>query len=235
MLLDTLGDGPAMPEVYYKNCPGMEGIELMSPEEKKESIGIIDRLWQQTSDAVMALQAVGLHKQSKNRYLHAFNYIDTILTATDWNNFLNLRLASGAQPEIRRLAQEIEKALACSIPTELGLGEWHLPFYDHEKDSSIPIDTLKGVCAARCARVSYGDIDMLRPVDDDLRLAQRLLTDKHASPFEHVARPMHISEFNLVREVTKLVTDTPAGTYFNSPTYFGNLKGWVSYRRELGI
>lgn len=96
-------------------------------------------------------------------------------------------------------------------------GEWHLPFVtmnhliDGEHYDIMPARDLKRVSAARCARVSYNMPDTNKPssVDDDLRLARRLLKDGHMSPFEHQATPMGLSE------------------------YSGNFKGWRQHRKDI--
>ena len=54
------------------------------------------------------MEKLGIHKQHINRILEPFQYINVIVTATDWDNFLNLRLASDAQPEMQDLARAIK-------------------------------------------------------------------------------------------------------------------------------
>lgn len=75
-----------------------------------------------------AYDAAGYHKQVVNRLLEPFAHINVLITATDWDNFFELRDHADAQPEIQALAQAIKAAFADSKPQLLQPGEWHLPF-----------------------------------------------------------------------------------------------------------
>jgi len=137
-------------------------------------------LWRVAREAALlfhwAGEKLGVHKQSVNRLLEPFQSCRTVLTSTDWGNFLDQRMSSKAQPEMQLLAASIAKALASSEPRTLAKGEWHKPY---DTGGSTPEE-----CSARCARVSY-----LSPFSkQDMDLAQRLVTDKHWGPFEHVAQ-----------------------------------------------
>jgi thymidylate synthase ThyX len=102
-----------------------------------------------------------------------------IITATEWGNFLKLRLDSHSQIEIRDLAEAIRDAMAASAPREIRIGNWHLP-YD---DSGYPDES-----AACCARISYDSHDGGRATPEaNQRLAKMLKGDGHWSPFEHQA------------------------------------------------
>jgi len=65
---------------------------------------------------VRLLSLCGLHKQVANRLLEPFSWVTTVVTATDWENMLNLRDHENAQPEFRILARMIREALATSTP-----------------------------------------------------------------------------------------------------------------------
>jgi phenylpropionate dioxygenase-like ring-hydroxylating dioxygenase large terminal subunit len=73
----------------------------------------------------------------------------------------------------------------------------------------MPIEELKRVSAARCARVSYLTHDGKRDIEKDIELCQRLLSDRHMSPFEHVATPSDDTDFH------------------------ANFRGWRQMRKEL--
>ena len=131
-----------------------------------------------------------------------------IVTATEWDNFFRLRLAENAQPEIRVAAQLMREAIDASRPEPVDIGSWHLPLIQ-EDERSLPIETQKMVSAARCARVSYLTHDGKRDIEKDIELCERLRSDRHLSPFEHVA--------------------TPSG----DAVFHANFRGWVQLRKEI--
>jgi len=161
-----------------------------------------------------SLQEIGLHKQICNRVLEPFLRITTIVTATNWDNFLELRVADDAQPEIQVLAKCIKQALKTSTPVCKKKGEYHLPFIKTRDYLLVFLSFFKGkiftrldkVSAARCARVSYLNHDGKRKsLEEDLAFSNRLLQSKHMSPFEHQAwftYPLRKYQSNL-RNVTQ--------------------------------
>ena len=118
-------------------------------------------------------------KEHVNRILEPYAHVSMIITATEWTNFLKLRLDSHSQIEIRDLAEAIRDAMEASTPRELGIGEWHLPY----GDSGYPDES-----AACCARISYDSHDGGRATPEaNGRLANLLKREGHWSPFEHQA------------------------------------------------
>ena len=87
-------------------------------------------------------------------------------------------------------------------------GEWHTPLLQDD-ERTFDSDTRRRVSAARCARVSYLTHDGTREIGKDLELYERLKTDRHLSPFEHVA--------------------TPAG----DGAFHANFRGWIQMRAEV--
>jgi thymidylate synthase ThyX len=101
----------------------------------------------------------------------------------------------------------------------LRLGDWHLPFIDSRDETKVtptldlepvPLETLKQVSTARCARTSYylPENGKWSTADRDVELCTRLSSSGHWSPFEHVATP---------------VADR---------IYIGNFFSWKQYRKE---
>lgn len=177
MIQDVLDD-PAMPVQWGSNKPGMQaGDEINGQEDAK----YIWRLaMQQAVTSAKDLMRLGLHKQIVNRVLEPFAHISVIITATDWQNFFDLRCHPAADPTMRALAEAMRKAIAETPATDLDAGQWHLPY-----GGSLPES------AARCARVSYLRHDGSAPTNaDDMRLAALLRAERHMSPFEHQAQPM---------------------------------------------
>ena len=127
----------------------------------------------------------GIHKQTLNRALEPWMRIRTLVTATEWENFFQLRLAADAQPEIRNLALAMQDSMDKSFANE---SLYHTPYWDSAFTESEFYTRVAPSCVARCARVSYLKHDLSEPkLSEDLALYQRLHHSGHCSPFEHVA------------------------------------------------
>ena len=100
------------------------------------------------------LLALDVHKQELNRLLEPFLWHTVIVSATEWENFFELRCAPNAQPEIRAAALLMLEAINASVPQTLDYGEWHTPLLQPD-ESVLDLETRRRVSAARCARVSY--------------------------------------------------------------------------------
>ena len=74
------------------------------------------------------LDECGVAKEVCNRLVEPFQLVKVVCTATDWDNFFNLRLHPDADPNICMLAYKMYKAMEESKPIELKVGEWHLPY-----------------------------------------------------------------------------------------------------------
>ena len=207
-LIERVLESPAMPVEWGVNKAGMSANEILA-EERAE---LAKEEWLRARDSavqhVRTLQEFNVHKQVINRVLEPYMWHTVIVTATEWDNFFNLRLAANAQPEIRVAARLMFDAKGNSDPLPIERGAWHLPLVQ-EDERTLPIEVLKKVSAARCARVSYLTHDGKRDIEKDIELCQRLLSDRHMSPFEHVATPAPDTAFH------------------------ANFRGWVQMRKEL--
>jgi hypothetical protein len=154
------------------------------------------------------LQELHVHKQELNRLLEPFLWHTVIVTATEWENFFELRCAANAQPEIRHAARLMREAIQASLPSPLAGGQWHTPLLQPDERDLDP-ETRKRVSAARCARVSYLTHAGQREIAKDLELYARLRSDQHLSPFEHVATPASDRAFH------------------------ANFRGWIQMRAEI--
>lgn len=155
---------------------------------------------------------LGIHKQTVNRVLEPYQFARTVFTMGDaaFNDFLVLRLAPNAQPEMQALALAMREAKDVDVkPRDDG---YHVPFdTDNEQEAH---DALKAadlspyatafqrsnVCltwldlvtllrsAGRCARVSYGGPGQ-KGLLADVKLALQCWESSHMSPFEHQAVP----------------------------------------------
>lgn len=182
---DVLTD-PAMPIHWGKMQSGMQADEEVDEETKTKAMMI----WNEARDAAVVyakkLKDLGLHKQVVNRLMEPFFHMKVLLTGTEFDNFFKLRAHEAAQPEIRELAYKMRDAMAESKPTELKIGEWHIPFGDKFVDG-FSIEKKLKIATARAARVSYNNFNGEINFEKDYELHDRLLKEGHFSPFEHCA------------------------------------------------
>ena len=209
-MIEQVESNPAMPISWGKNRPGMQATEELSAEGIDHASHSWERAAREAAARAYDLQTLGVHKQIVNRILEPFQFITVVVTATEWDNFFNLRLHEDAQPEIYELARVMKEAMDNAEPEVLASeGDWHLPYVDMEsfwgRQHDAPLCSV-----ARLARVSYLNHDSTEPnVDVDVALHNRLLKAGHMSPFEHVARPVDAEVSN---------------------RFYRNYRGWISYR-----
>lgn len=208
--------------------------------------------WRMSSeDAVLVaerLGRLGVHKSVANRVLEPYLSHTIVITGTAWDNFFDLRTDADAQPEIRVLAEAMQDAYLKSTPKQVRPFGWHLPYVDLEDWKAMQRRTALGedmalpmcqVSAARCARTSYLTQEGKRDIEIDLRLYDRLITDRvgagkpvHWSPLEHVATPWPAN-----RQSQDLSFLDGTGETWGVPVghlpVVGNLLGWRSLRTEV--
>lgn len=200
-MLDIISRKPAKPLYWGSNKPGMQAADELTGWRYHAA----NLLWSAAARTACTLSRlmgfVGLHKQHTNRITEPFQYITTLITATEWDNFFELRNHPDAQPEIQLLAMEMKRAIDESEPVELNQGEWHLPYIRYDEFGTVPFRMIQEASAARCARVSYLNHDGSQPnLQKDILLFKRLAGSKplHASPLEHVAVPSWKDNANFV-------------------------------------
>lgn len=219
----SIAEDPAMPLHIGRNQPGMQAFEQITDPKERQTIY---SLWKTaTRSAIKAAEEMmdlyGVAKQVANRLTEPHQHINVILSATDWENFFALRCHPMAEPHLQCLAWQIaDLYYAGSTPTELSMGDWHLPYILPEEFEQYPVLELKKFSAARCARVSYKNHEGKKPSpEEDLKLYNRLLAGLHGddplepghlSPFEHQATP----------------ADDPA-------VRSGPFRGWLQHRKEF--
>lgn len=203
--LEQVKEDPAYPVSWPCEQPGMSGgteLEGGDLEDAKLLYKFVhEKVWREV-DAYLKMhpeKSERLHKSVVNRFLEPFMWHTVLVSSTGWENFRGLRCSPQAQPEMRLAAEKMMEALDASTPTELDYGQWHMPFMDDldELAEIYHMMHLKMISAARCARVSYLTHGTgVKDVQEDLRLAGQLQQSNpiHASPFEHVARPLERGE-----------------------------------------
>ncbi len=197
-MLKQVWNDPATPISWGKNKTGMQAetdLQGFSKWAAKKLWGVSGKF---ACLFAYAMTKVGLHKQVANRILEPWQYIHVVLSATEFDNFFELRNHPDAQPEIQELAKEMQRQYNEAAINKMQIGEWHLP-YIHESEKDLPLEILKKVSAARCCRVSYLKHDgHTSTVDEDVKLHDRLVNavPPHMSPVEHQAVCTDDGEFN---------------------------------------
>lgn len=203
----------------------------------------------------------GYHKQVYNRLTEPFQMMKTVISGTEWNNFMWLRDHGAADPTIAELARCIKEARALSKPMKLSPGEWHLPYVESLRDDfgdlcyyiedasgvgglrALSLDEALKVSSARCAAVSFRNEDY--GVAKSTEVFERLVGDerKHASAFQHQATPM-AQKTTVLRgdEFISLVND-PRDPFTWEPgvshadrqgqLWSAQLRGWVMHRKLI--
>ena len=235
-LVEQVANDPAVPIHWGLNQSGMQAKDEQVPYEQAYNAWI-----DACKDAVknaMKLQALGLHKQIANRVLEPFQMMKTLVTATSFDNFFNLRCHKDAQPEIKMLADLMYQAMQESTPEVLHAGEWHTPYVYHRRygqdalmyyvlgrDGEVQYltedEALKISCSC-AAQVSYRKNDT--SIQKALSIYDKLVNSEpvHASAFEHCATP-------LSRETQDGVTHIRVDGIPCS----GNFERWVQYRQLI--
>jgi hypothetical protein len=257
-MLEEIRTTPFVPWHWTRNQGGMQGVGgwdakvllLGSAGQFVDASEPVDReaAWLHGRDMMCDLaesfSKAEFHKQVANRLVESFMWIDVLVTATDWANFLHLRDHPDAEPHIRDLAVLVGQALACAEVQTLAIGDWHLPYItwaDWEEARgrfnvvADQLDFLKEISAARCARISYtpfdGDASYEREQD---RYAMLVGNDAiHASPLEHQCTPDRIvtvetsywDDEALIRDVS---TVGPL-----HPELHGPLRGFIQFRKTV--
>jgi thymidylate synthase ThyX len=205
-MIEMVMTDPAMPVWWGKNQKGMQALEqLDAPTQKKAAYSWL-KARDEAVESVRYLNGLDLHKQLANRLLEPWMWITVICSATEYNNFFNLRAHPDAQPEFQKLARMMAREYLYNVPEERHL---HAPLLQPDEYGMDELE-MKEVSVGRCARVSYLTHDGRRDKSADIDLHNRLLVSGHWSPFEHVA---------------ELAEDPKARS--------GNFTGWVQYRKQF--
>lgn len=203
-ILDMVDQSPVIPEHWGKLQKGMQAEEEVDPETQEAAKIQWLQARREAMNRVQNLLHLGIHKQIANRILEPWMWMATVITATEWENFFQLRVSKYAQPEFQRLAFTMLRAYVYSKPV---MRETHMPLADEDRFLSRYEQQM--VSAARCARISYFKLEP-KPFAEELKLAESLAVNRHMSPFEHQA------------EAT-----------VDPKEQSGNFKGWHQHRKDL--
>lgn len=176
----------------------------------------------------------------------------------DWNNVdkdiqytglscLHPDNQSQAEIHIQAIAEMMWDCYNESIPKTLQSGDWHIPFGDGilipwKEGSNLESNTQETikVATARCARISYETLGDNPKIDyeADIKLHDRLLSDKHLSCFEHCARAMSDEEYDSFYK-GKLALELPYSKSYpeilvtedaDGHGWCNNYKGFIQHR-----
>lgn len=137
-----------------------------------------------------SLAELGVHRSIINRILAPFLAVTAIVTATDWADFFEQRLAIQdpndplIDTEITGLALVMRDAIERSQPEKLQPGHWHLPRLDSWDVQHLELTQAIRASAARCA-TGTSDTRFDRDTYQWLFMAN----PPHWSPLEHIATP----------------------------------------------
>lgn len=225
-------------EECTNNVSGVTGQGSVVEVPREEAWGWA-RFW--ATEQAAAFSDAGYHKQIVNRLTEPFQFIKVVVTATEWDNFFKLRDTPDAQPEIRELAQLMNRAMEQSEPKEFDSEDWHVPYYHQGfwQDTGNGLDllgndlqTAKTRSIAGCARVSYNNHDGSEPDPiRDTELTEFLLAEGHMSPFEHVGKPMPLRAVDWTDDFQ--IHFSEGVTHFDRKggIWSGNFKNWIQLRQ----
>lgn len=206
-------DNPYIPE-FRERTKGMGGGEFLTGQRLEAATA----KWLAARDqaVVAAMAMLTLCKDDANRLLEPFAWHTAIVTATEWDNFLNLRDHRDAAIPMQKLARLMRQAFAVSTPAPVEDGGWHLPLVSDTEWimtqgwQSTPEGAVYSayVSAGRCARSSYSNHHNPETPNESAERWAKLSTAGHWSPGEHAAACMPGDE------------------------WIGNFRGWKQLRKH---
>lgn len=207
--IERVIDDPYIPE-FAERAKGMaSGKALVGP-----ALANAVKTWLEGRDqAILIAQrllAQEITKEQINALLEPWQWHTVIITATDWDNFLNLRDHEAAAIPMQRLARGIRAALGASEPKQIGFDGWHLPLVPYMERAVADLDNGIGakVSAGRCARSSYSHHRDPEDASQSVERWDRLAAAGHWSPAQH-----------------------PAKCVKDSESYVGQYRGWLQLRK----
>lgn len=225
-------DNPVVPIHFGLNQAGMSADTEV--DENTKNKGVYEWLFNANRSVVGAqiLQGMGVHKQVVNRIMEPYSFMRMVVTATEWDNFFWLRLHKDADPHIAELARVMLHAYQQTPAVVLTKDCWHTPFFAQGFWSPI-VENAHGITAQEaiehsmscCAQTSYRKLDM--STEKTEAIVERLFNGErvHASPSEHIAKPIEFTHCNPFIEATHI--DSQDNLWSN------NFKGWYQYRQGI--
>lgn len=238
------------PIYFGSKKSGMQAGDELLGVELEQAKGVWEASLRNAVESAEMLDNLGVSKEVSNRLVEPFQLVKVVCTATDWDNFFNLRLHPDADPNICMLAYKMYQAMQESKPIELKVGEWHLPFvnigwngkgkmcYADDGFNFLELEQAIKLSAASCASVSYRTEGMTLEKADkifDMLIKAEVV---HSSPLEHCATPVK-PKFNELGKVRVNCSEPQSWeegiTHMNKQGQLcsGNLRGFIQYRHLL--
>ena len=255
----------AMPVRFGANQGGMKdkGVEhdgrVYHPSHMVNFNG--RNAWQVVADEAVgwsdALDEAGYHKQICNRLTEPFQWMDVVMSGSEWANFLWLRCDEDADPTLQVLADLCLQAYLHDSWDELGEGDWHLPFVQYWRcpktnkqlwytydvngdDIDLTLEEAQLVSMSVAAQASFRKADAT--LEKALKIKDKLFGGRkvHASPSEHQAKvvrepyiwPCEETDYPSCTDLY----DMPDGiTHITKDGRYGsgNLIGWIQLRQLI--
>lgn len=229
LLIEQLRVEAFRPEEFATRIAGMGQGDALARQEQEFANEIWDLHIANCLQTAIDMGELNIAKQQRNFAIQDLCPIVEIITATDWDNFYELRLetredgSSIARPEVYKGVAVVKAAIDASEPVTLREGQWALPLVSQDElyDRPLPLEPHQSqavepdpderidwrlwclVSAGRCARISYDKHRAFESVDDSVARALMLMGAGHMSPYEMVARPFSTSELE-VRAATRM-------------------------------
>ena len=238
------------PIYFGSKKSGMQAGEEIIGEDLEYAHAVWDSALASAIGQAELLDDCGVAKEVANRLVEPFQLVKVVCTATDWENFFNLRLHPDSDPNICMLAYKMYQAMQESKPIKLKTGEWHLPYvnigwngkgemcYADEDFNFVELEQAIKLSAASCASVSYRTEGMTLEKADkifDMLIKAEVV---HSSPLEHCATPVK-PKFNELGKVRVNCSEPQSWeegiTHMNKQGELcsGNLRGFIQYRHLL--
>ena len=255
-MIDQVMDKPAMPVHFGKNQSGMqdagehrEFIEVPFVNAGGEDdVKLYDAkgYWEKSAESAsifaQKFSDAGYHKQVANRLIEPYQYMNTIVSMTDIDNFFHLRLHKDADPTFVELTECMHTAYETSQPETIRDGDYHLPFIVKKFDQGgtihyfagnieVDLETAIKVSISVCCQVSYRKDDL--SIEKALKIYDMLVTMSpiHASPLEHIAKPFDSIEYANRERLNREIENMKLKGI--NALYCGNFKGWEMYRKSI--
>lgn len=248
------------PMYFGSKKSGMQAGDELLGVELEQAKGVWEASLRNAVESSEMLDSLGVAKEVTNRLVEPFQLVKVVCTATDWDNFFNLRLHPDSDPNICMLAYKMYKVMDDSEPQLLKGEQWHLPYVNSAKSDALDsmgnryedleyyvgdfnflsLEEAIKISAASCASVSYRTEGMTLEKADkifDMLIDAEVI---HASPFEHLAtpvKPYHMADKPYLSDFNGVDSESweKGITHRNRQGYLcsGNLRGWIQYRHLL--
>lgn len=180
---DQVRNKPYIPD-WTKNQKGMSGERFPDDAQVKLDRMIFGSI-KNALDNSENLDNLSVHKQDVNKIsLSPYATNSLIITATQWDNFINLRTAKEAHPVMQSLAGQIKELLKLPPDNKYDAQGFYSPYPELTHIEAI----------AKVASVSYANHQKERKYADAVKMVNKLAEAKHASPFCMIARPVEAGE-----------------------------------------